>query len=100
MRGEGAVYCLDTDSGEKIWSVNFIEDLGVDSVLQFGCSESVLIDGDNLICVPGGIENNVVALNRFTGDLVWNSEGVGEIALDRAEHQRQQTARPTPHDPS
>ncbi len=78
--GEGAVYCLNNDSGEEVWSVNFIDDLGVDSVLQFGYSESVLIDGDNLICVPGGIENNVVALNRFTGELVWNSKGIGEIA--------------------
>ncbi len=28
----------------------------------------------------GGKENNVVALNRFTGELVWSSTGVGEIA--------------------
>ena len=78
--GNGAVYCLNAKNGDKIWSIDFLEDLGVDSVLQFGYSESVLIDGDNLICVPGGKENNVVALNRFTGKLVWNSKGVGEIA--------------------
>ncbi len=47
---------------------------------MFGYSESVLIDGDNLICVPGGKENNVVALNRFTGKKVWRSKGFEEPA--------------------
>jgi outer membrane protein assembly factor BamB len=78
--GMGAVYCLNAETGEQVWSVDFIKDLCVDSVIQFGYSESVLIDGDNLICVPGGKENNVVALNRFTGKKVWNSKGEGEIA--------------------
>ncbi|HKI88608.1 MAG TPA: PQQ-binding-like beta-propeller repeat protein, partial [Draconibacterium sp.] len=58
----------------------FIKDFGVDSVIQFGYSESVLMDGDNLICVPGGKENNVVKLNRFNGDMVWSSKGFGEQA--------------------
>ena len=78
--GMGAVYCLNTETGDEVWKVNFINDFGVDSVIQFGYSESVLIDGDNLICVPGGKANNVVALNRFTGKTVWSSPGNGEIA--------------------
>ena len=63
--GTGTVYCLDAESGNKVWSVDFIKDLGVDSMIQFGYAESVLIDGDRLICVPGGKENKVVARNRF-----------------------------------
>ena len=78
--GMGAVYCLNAEIGKEIWSVDFIKDLGVDSVIQFGYAESVLIDGDNLICVPGAKENNVVALNRFTGEKVWSSKGNSEIA--------------------
>ncbi len=78
--GMGTIYCLNTDNGEEVWKIDFLKDLGVDSVIQFGFSESVLIDGDNLICVPGGKENNVVALNRFTGKTVWSSPGNGEIA--------------------
>ncbi len=78
--GVGAVYCLNAETGDKVWSVDFMGDLGVDSVIQFGYAESVLIDGDNLICVPGGKKNNVVALNRFSGELVWSSKGAGEIA--------------------
>jgi hypothetical protein len=78
--GMGAVYCLNTETGDEVWTVDFIKDFGVDSVIQFGYSESVLIDGDNLICVPGGKTNNVVALNRFTGKIVWSSPGNEEIA--------------------
>lgn len=78
--GMGAVTCLNAENGEQIWSVDFIEDLGADSVILFGYSESVLIDGDMLICVPGSRENNVVALNRFTGEKVWSSKGFEEPA--------------------
>lgn len=78
--GMGAIYCLNAETGNQVWSVDFIKDLGVDSVIQFGYAESVLIDGNNLICVPGGKENNVVALDRFTGKKNWNSKGFEEPA--------------------
>ena len=78
--GMGEVYCLNAENGDKVWSKDFIQDFGVDSVIQFGFSESVLIDGDNLVCVPGGKEINVLALNRFTGEKVWASKGNGEQA--------------------
>lgn len=78
--GMGAVYCLNAETGDPVWSVDFMEDFGVDSVIQFGYSESVLINGDTLICVPGGKENNIVALNRFTGKKIWSSKGFEEPA--------------------
>ena len=56
--GNGSVLCLKTENGEKVWSVDFFSDLQCDSV-QFGFSESVLIDGDKLYCTPGGKTNNV-----------------------------------------
>jgi outer membrane protein assembly factor BamB len=76
--GAGAVYCLNAENGEELWSKDFFRDFGADSAIQFGYAESVLIDGDHLICVPGGKENNVVALNRFSGETVWASKGFGE----------------------
>jgi len=77
--GFGKVYCFDSKTAEEVWSVDFIKDFGADSI-QFGFSESVLVDGEKLICVPGGKENNVVALNRFTGETIWSSPGNGEQA--------------------
>lgn len=78
--GAGAIYCLNSQNGEEIWSKGFITDFGVDTLIQFGYAESVLIDGDHLISVPGSKVNNVVALNRFTGETVWASPGNGEQA--------------------
>ncbi len=77
--GNGNVQCLKTETGEKVWSVDFFTDLQCDSV-QFGFSESLLIDGDMLFCTPGGKANNFVALNRFTGKKIWSSTAFGEQA--------------------
>jgi len=77
--GNGAVYCFKAKTGETVWSVDFFKDLKADSV-QFGFSESILIDGDKLYCTPGGKENNMVALNRFTGAKIWSSPGYKEKA--------------------
>ena len=70
--GNGNVQCLNAKTGDKVWSIDFFKDLLCDSV-QFGFSESLLIDGDRLYCTPGGKTNNVVALNRFTGQKIWSS---------------------------
>jgi outer membrane protein assembly factor BamB len=77
--GNGKVQCLKTDNGDELWSVDFFKDFQADSV-QFGFSESLLVDGDKLYCTPGGKTNNVVALNRFTGEKLWSSTGSGEKA--------------------
>lgn len=77
--GNGDVHCLNSQNGNIVWSVDFFKDLQADSV-QFGYSESVLIDGDRLYCTPGGKTNNMVALNRFTGEKIWSGTGYGEKA--------------------
>lgn len=68
--GDGAVCFLNAENGEEIWSRDFLQDFGVDSLIMFGYSESVLIDGEQLICGPGGKENNVLSLDRFTGEVI------------------------------
>jgi outer membrane protein assembly factor BamB len=77
--GNGVVYCLKAENGEQVWSIDFFKDLQADSV-QFGFSESLLVDGDKIYCTPGGKVNNVVALNRYNGEKIWSSAAYGEIA--------------------
>lgn len=77
--GQGVVYCFDAISGAIKWSVNLLEKFGAENI-QWGMTESLLVDGDRIICTPGGKENNVVALNRFTGETIWTSKGFGEPA--------------------
>ncbi|MBT5427427.1 MAG: PQQ-like beta-propeller repeat protein, partial [Bacteroidetes bacterium] len=75
--GMGNVYCINRESGEKEWSVDMINDLNGEFPL-FGYSEAVIIEDDKVFCTPGGKENNVVALDRFTGEMIWSNPGAGE----------------------
>ncbi|MDB5385942.1 MAG: Pyrrolo-quinoline quinone [Planctomycetaceae bacterium] len=49
-----------------------------------GYSESVLLDGDNLICTPGGEKHTVVALNKQTGELKWKTIRPGDTGAGHA----------------
>jgi outer membrane protein assembly factor BamB len=41
---------------------------------DWGYAESVLVDGDKLLCTPGGDQGAIVAMDKSTGDLVWRTE--------------------------
>lgn len=70
----GLVTCLDARSGEKIWSRNIIDDFkGVSP--KYEMSMSPLVDGDRLVLVPGGKDAAVVALDKRTGETVWQGGG-------------------------
>lgn len=76
--GKGDISCLDKNMGAKKWSLNMVSDLqGVNNM--FGYAQSLLVKGDLVFCQPGGPENNVVALNRYTGQMVWSQKAKGEI---------------------
>ncbi len=72
MSYDGEIAGLRASNGEKLWQRSFQQDFG-GKVPQWGFSESPLIDGDLLICTPGGPEAFVVALNKLTGETVWKA---------------------------
>lgn len=76
--GKGDIACLDKKTGAKKWSLNMASDLH-GMINMFGYSQSLLVNGDLVYCQPGGTENNVVALNRFTGKLVWAQKAKGQL---------------------
>ncbi len=76
--GKGDIACINKENGEKVWSLNMVADLG-GTINMFGYSQSLLVNGNLVYCQPGGAENNVVALNRFTGQKVWSQKAKGEI---------------------
>jgi outer membrane protein assembly factor BamB len=77
--GWGTVACFETQTGRERWSIDMIKDLNAKNI-TFGFSESVLADGDKVFCTPGNNDTNVVALDRFTGRILWISPGLGEKA--------------------
>ena len=68
----GQLVCMNTRDGSIRWHRNLVEDFG-GKIPQWGYSESVLVDGDRVICTPGGETATVAALNKMTGETVWTS---------------------------
>lgn len=71
---EGELLCADVNTGREIWRVNFPRDFGGKMMSGWGYSESPLIDGDRLICTPGGPRAIMTALNKRTGKTIWTAQ--------------------------
>ena len=69
LTAHGDLICSATGDGREIWRKNLREDFEGNKGDGWGYSESVLIDGDRLICTPGGEQNTVVALDKANGEL-------------------------------
>jgi outer membrane protein assembly factor BamB len=70
---DGGLACLDAATGKRIWGFNVVKKFG-GQVINWGISESPLIDGDRLIVNPGGNGASIVALNKKDGSLIWKSQ--------------------------
>jgi outer membrane protein assembly factor BamB len=66
----GDVVCLSADKGEIIWRKHLVKDFSGKSP-NWKFSESPIVDGDKLLCTPGGQEAVIVALNKKTGEVIW-----------------------------
>ncbi len=73
MSGLGVLYCFDTAKNETVWEANVLDRFGAKNI-TWQLAESVLIDGDRVICTPGGTEALVAALNKNTGETVWTAK--------------------------
>jgi outer membrane protein assembly factor BamB len=71
LGSDGDLACLETASGKKVWQKNLRSDFG-GKPGSWAYSESPLVDGDLLVCTPGGKEATLVALNKIH----WLAEGL------------------------
>jgi outer membrane protein assembly factor BamB len=67
----GDLVCVDAASGTEIWRKNFERDFRGKMMSGWGFSESPLVDGDKLVCTPGGERAMMVALDKETGSTIW-----------------------------
>ena len=72
LSGLGDLVCAKVDDGTILWTRS-MQSLG-GSVPNWGYSESVLVDGDRLICTPGNGDGAIAALDKYTGDRLWQSQ--------------------------
>jgi outer membrane protein assembly factor BamB len=70
---DGELVCLHAADGKIAWRRSFLKDFGGRLMSGRGYGESPLIDGDRLICTPGGEQAMLVALDRRTGSVIWKT---------------------------
>jgi len=68
----GELLCLNRADGSKVWEKDLVKDLG-GKLPEWGYSESVLIDGENVLCTPGGSKGAIVAINKRSGQAAWRT---------------------------
>jgi len=69
---EGELACLQVKDGSILWRHSLPGDFG-GVVPTWRYNESPLVDGDKLICTPGGKDATIVALKKLTGETIWKS---------------------------
>jgi outer membrane protein assembly factor BamB len=69
----GTLACLDAAHGGVLWTKNYHDDFG-GQVPTWAYNDSVLVDGDKVICAPCGPKAAVAALRLADGVAVWKTE--------------------------
>ncbi|HLN33169.1 MAG TPA: PQQ-binding-like beta-propeller repeat protein [Gemmataceae bacterium] len=72
LGSDGDLACLERSKGKVRWQKNLRSDFGGKPGF-WAYSESPLVDGDVLVCTPGGSKATIVALNKNTGDAIWQT---------------------------
>jgi len=88
LGGNGDLLCVETATGKERWRKNLPTELeaqvnpigGGPKNLGWGYTWSPLVDGDRLICAPGGPKGALAALDKKTGKVLWRSAEVTDQA--------------------
>jgi outer membrane protein assembly factor BamB len=86
LGGQGILVCVDAAKGTEVWRKDMTKDLGgaVNPIgggpteFAWGWNWSPLVDGDRLVCVPGGSQGLLAALDKKNGKELWRSKDVPE----------------------
>jgi outer membrane protein assembly factor BamB len=76
----GDLVCYAVADGEERWRTNLNKDYGGKMMSGWGNAESVVIDGEKLLCTPGGKGGTLLALNKETGKEIWRSAELTDAA--------------------
>jgi outer membrane protein assembly factor BamB len=69
----GDLACLQVKDGKIVWQHSLTQEFG-GRVPMWSYRESPLVDGDKVICTPGGQDAILVALDKTTGKTIWKSK--------------------------
>ena len=72
LASDGQLSCLQAKDGKSVWSRNLMTEFQGKPGL-WAYTESVLVDGDVVVCTPGGEAASLAALNKKTGATLWQA---------------------------
>jgi outer membrane protein assembly factor BamB len=70
LGSDGDLACINLAGGEIRWSKNLRSDFGGEPG-KWAYAESPLVDGEVVVCTPGGKQATLVALNKKSGETIW-----------------------------
>ena len=72
LGSDGDLVCMETANGNIRWQKNVRQEFGGKPGV-WAYSESPLVDGNVVVCSPGGLDATIVALDKNSGNVIWKS---------------------------
>jgi len=70
----GQLHCVELDTGRIVWKRNIAKDFKAEPPAWGYCSTPLVLE-DKLIVNPGAKDASIVALDLYTGRIIWQSPG-------------------------
>lgn len=74
----GDLAAFEAATGRRVWAVNIRETFSARLGL-WGYTENLMVDGDRVLCMPGGAEGRVVALDKKSGRTLWANTEITDL---------------------
>jgi outer membrane protein assembly factor BamB len=78
LTANGDLVCVRADNGDEVWRVT-MQSLG-GQIPNWGYSESLLVDGDKVLCTPGGPQGTIAAIDKESHEVIWQSKELTDLA--------------------
>jgi outer membrane protein assembly factor BamB len=79
VTGFGKFVTFDAAQGQVLRTADLLERFKAEQA-RFGFAEAVLLDGGRAICTAGGTDASLVALDKNTGEVLWQTKGLSQGA--------------------
>lgn len=79
LNAHGRLAAFEAKRGRELWAVDIRERFGAELGL-WGYTENLLLEGNQVLCMPGGRQGVVVALDKQTGATLWANATIPDRA--------------------
>ena len=79
MNANGRLAAWEARTGKPVWAVDLKAEFDSKSGV-WGLAENVIVDGNKVLCMPGGPKGRVVALDKRTGKTLWANTEIQDTA--------------------